>query len=545
MKVLVLQEGSRPNEIGYHFTNLEGLVAILNSNIMKATNKPVFFDKKEVKWKETSDEYADYSKSWSYTRKKTGMYFRGNNLKDSVRLTLDIDKLSERQRIFPFSWRWGKNEEEFEFEERVEGDTNNIKSYIKEIAFSPALNFDEKSYYEISKKSSKLLAEIFSIINRFEYLQKDLLHYEEVKNDYNSSLFSKLDDLVTKGDVLKEEVFSEFINLYSKYDSLSKFGKEISNYYFARRFMESKGDMEELYNDFKNFSDFKVFSFEDIFSKKSTKSKQKIFDKFVSDLNFDFDEFISKNNIKISYLGSTADTAHFSGDSKDIKVFSKKEAISFLNTTNKNFLKVQDKIESMNDFYKSSRKSFSKKGGTALWDSFVDFRDYLLKESIDNIFRKMKIKDTTNLFCFDNGKNLIVGTDLEDVTYINKHVKTNFKETEYCYSFDGILYGVRTPATRVLSLFWKKSTKHTGATLKKCMAEEGNVFNWDLERTGFFIINSGKIYEIKSKQNREDFKLVSYSFFSHGKRNIEMSELIASQIPIDKFARIAEKRIDK
>ena len=342
MKVIVLQEGSRPNEVGYHFTNLEGLASILNSNKMIATNQPVRFDKVEQMWEPTDEEYADYSKSWSYTRKKDGMYFRRNNLKDSVRITFDIDKISERQRVFPFSWRWAKNEEKFEYEERVEGDTYNIKDYIKEIVFSPALNFTEKSYYEISKKSSKKeVADMLSLIDRFEYVQGDVRRYNNSKNKYDSKLFAKMDNLITKDTVSEDEVFSEFINIYSKCNSLSDFGEEVSNYCYARE-VKNKDGADEVYAD---LSKFKQFTFEDIFSKKSTKTRKTIYDKFLDNLSFDFQKFIDEKNIKISYLGSKIDTTHFSEMSKDIQVFSKKEADSFLKAINKRFEEVQNEMK--------------------------------------------------------------------------------------------------------------------------------------------------------------------------------------------------------
>ena len=43
MKVLTLNEGSRPGEIGYHFTNIKGLQSILETNFMKATNEPLTY----------------------------------------------------------------------------------------------------------------------------------------------------------------------------------------------------------------------------------------------------------------------------------------------------------------------------------------------------------------------------------------------------------------------------------------------------------------------------------------------------------------------
>ena len=545
MRVLVLQEGSRPNEIGYHFTNLEGLAAILNLNTMKATNEPVKFDKVSQMWKPISSKYAEYDKSWSYTRKKSGMFFRGNNLKDSVRITFDIDKLSERQRIFPFSWKWGKNEAEFEFEERVEGDTNNIKDFIKEITFSPALNFNEKNYYEISKKSSKNLANILSIINRFNYIEEDTRHFNNVKGDWNPNIFFKLDNLVTKEEVSEKEVFDEFINIYSRYSSLSEFGKEMSNYFFSREFMRGKDFAEELQSDFRNLSNPDVLKFEDIFSKKSTKSKRSIFDKFLTSLSFDFDEFISKNNIKVSYMGASADSGVFyDEDSKDIKVFSKKEADTFLNSVNKRFEKVKGGIESITNSYKDSLKSFSKKGMSVLWKSFYQFGDYLFERSIDNVFQKLKIRDTDRIICFDNEKNLIVSTNPNDLSYINKFVKTKFKETEHKYC--KVFHGENTASASILYSFWgTSSSSYTGAKLKERINSFNNRFDKDRERTGFFFLVSGKIYELKVLRHRDYFKLTSHIAFSFGKRNVEMSELITSQISIDKFARIAEKKIDK
>lgn len=188
MEILVLQEGSRPQELGYHFTDIEGFLKIVNSNgcsgLMKATNSPVGIadriiyvpDKSGdyVKIKSTSryDEYRKinlgenppedlrYKKlsgnhlkalskkpSWSYTRRKQGMSYRNFYTFDegTVCIVIDIDKISERQKIVPFTWNSKSHQKSganFEFEERVIGDTKNFNKFIKKVYFKQELRLD-------------------------------------------------------------------------------------------------------------------------------------------------------------------------------------------------------------------------------------------------------------------------------------------------------------------------------------------------------------------------------------------------------------------
>lgn len=187
MKILVLQEGSRANELGYHFTDIEGFLKIINSDggngLMKATNSPLggdanriiyvpdkngdyikivstsTFDKfKKIKFGENPPEDLRYKKlsgnhlealknkkSWSYTRKKQGMTYRNFYTFDenTVCIVIDVDKISERQKIVPFTWNTKSHQKSganFEYEERVIGDTKNFNKFIKKVFFKQELN---------------------------------------------------------------------------------------------------------------------------------------------------------------------------------------------------------------------------------------------------------------------------------------------------------------------------------------------------------------------------------------------------------------------
>ena len=187
MKILVLQEGSRPDELGYHFTDIEGFLKIINSNggkgLMKATNPPLGKDANriiyvpdkngdyirtkstsrydeykliksgdktpvELRYKKLSGNHLEAlrnKKSWSYTRKKQGMTYRNFQTFDdnTVCIVIDIDKISERQKIVPFTWNTKSHQKSganFEYEERVIGDTKDFNKFIKKVFFKQELN---------------------------------------------------------------------------------------------------------------------------------------------------------------------------------------------------------------------------------------------------------------------------------------------------------------------------------------------------------------------------------------------------------------------
>ena len=189
MEILVLQEGSRPNELGYHFTDIEGFLKIINSDggngLMKATNPPVGgdanriiyvpykdgdyvktistskFDKFEkiksgenpspdLRYKKLSGNHLEAlrnKKSWSYTRRKQGMSYRNFYTFDdnTVCIVIDVDKISERQKIVPFTWNTKSHQKSganFEYEERVIGDTKNFNRFIKKVFFKQELKLD-------------------------------------------------------------------------------------------------------------------------------------------------------------------------------------------------------------------------------------------------------------------------------------------------------------------------------------------------------------------------------------------------------------------
>ena len=182
-----MQEGSRPNELGYHFTDIEGFLKIINSDggngLMKATNPPVGgdanriiyvpykdgdyvktistskFDKFEkiksgenpspdLRYKKLSGNHLEAlrnKKSWSYTRRKQGMSYRNFQTFDenTVCIVIDVDKISERQKIVPFTWNTKSHQKSganFEYEERVIGDTKNFNRFIKKVFFKQELN---------------------------------------------------------------------------------------------------------------------------------------------------------------------------------------------------------------------------------------------------------------------------------------------------------------------------------------------------------------------------------------------------------------------
>jgi len=208
MKVQVLNEGSRPNEIGYHFTDLKGLKAILDSNFMKATNEPLKYgrsitrflcifpdnskltaDEDDIEWlqqyfldpnedeldyitnnrlkekikefdikskdqiKIEEYEYTPYKeligkKSWSYTRRPEGTSYRNFSTfgDKTVRIGINIDKLTEKgYKIVPFSWMGQpKSGSHNEFEERIYGKGNKENGTDNFMDFVTEIAFSDK-----------------------------------------------------------------------------------------------------------------------------------------------------------------------------------------------------------------------------------------------------------------------------------------------------------------------------------------------------------------------------------------------------------------
>lgn len=127
------------------------------------------------------------NKSWSYTRSNIPVY--STKIKpELVRISLDIEKISQRQPVDSFAWRKvSKNSNKTEVEERVVGDTPNIGKYIKSIDF-PEEVFDEKSKY-ITYKGDSYPACLASD------LEREIKSIRETgKFPYYSSIIKKLID---------------------------------------------------------------------------------------------------------------------------------------------------------------------------------------------------------------------------------------------------------------------------------------------------------------------------------------------------------------
>ena len=124
------------------------------------------------------------SKSWSYTR-NTSPVHSVELRPELVRISLDIDKISQRQSVDSFAWRKvSKSDKKTELEERVIGDTPNIGKYIKSIDF-PEEVFDNDSKYIVYKGS-----------NYPEYslkdLEKEIVLIKKTKQFPYSSIIKRL-----------------------------------------------------------------------------------------------------------------------------------------------------------------------------------------------------------------------------------------------------------------------------------------------------------------------------------------------------------------
>ena len=94
------------------------------------------------------------NKSWSYTRSKVRINVL-NKTPDLVRITLDIDKISRNQTVDAFAWK-GNNRttNNYEYEERVMGNTEDIGRYIKAIDFPEEIEDDK--HYIFKDKDGKI-----------------------------------------------------------------------------------------------------------------------------------------------------------------------------------------------------------------------------------------------------------------------------------------------------------------------------------------------------------------------------------------------------
>ena len=219
MKVIFINE-ARNNEIGYHFTDIKSLNSILNDNsskgLMKATNPP--------------HELTNNKKSWSYTRQVKGNYFF--NLKSfPVRLVIDIEKVSYRQKIVPFvygEYFKGANlktidlfgyadDDKFEYEERVIGDTKNFNSCIKEITFKRNLKLPK----EVNLRFTDNILDDLDITCNFHLGDKEQSVIKNIFREYKNALyeiksqpkekFNGVKDYLSKMKNYKEGNFQKFL----------------------------------------------------------------------------------------------------------------------------------------------------------------------------------------------------------------------------------------------------------------------------------------------------------------------------------------------
>ena len=302
MKVLVLTEGSRPNEIGYHFTDLNGLKAILDSNTMLAVNRPVkefknmkYYRKTEKeggylvpakyvqisKWNKdryeqdengnpkiiTSNAFDKLTKnkSWSYTRSKNGMFYRSfDNNKSPIRIDIDIDKITEKQgNPIPFTWTHAyKSGENFEFEERFAGDTPNFRQYIKGISFRKGIldkamkeasiildyiNFEKNPtdytinhLYMIDSKLSNILVCYNPFCYLANHVRQTISHFLYNIKDMDYDIQAAIDNMNNN----KKKTSEILVDLYNT-DML----KELKNLKIVASFFKT-GDLEDLTKKF-------------------------------------------------------------------------------------------------------------------------------------------------------------------------------------------------------------------------------------------------------------------------------------------------------
>lgn len=288
MKILVLQEGSRPQELGYHFTDIGGFLKIVNSNggkgLMKATNSPLGakadriiyipdkngdyvkvkstltldkFEKikqgenppEELRYKKLSGNHLEAlrtKKSWSYTRRKQGMNYRNfQTFEDNtVCIVIDIDKISEKQKIVPFTWNTKSHQKSganFEFEERVIGDTKDFNKFIKKVYFKQELNlagYDEDEEDEDKQVADYSIAYLDSIddfvkAKNEEYFCQKILSYNfqyyQNRDFYSIFSYSRDGSSALKEFDLKSNLYKDGLTDKSLIDKVQYKIKEVKS----------------------------------------------------------------------------------------------------------------------------------------------------------------------------------------------------------------------------------------------------------------------------------------------------------------------------
>lgn len=497
MQVLVLNE-TRVGEVGYHFTTLDSLGKILKSNTMKATNPPIadVFDefvgrvwerkssprepyrpftipgsdelkKYEQDYKKFLKNSKKFSKSytWSYTRSKNGYNYR--HVSDMfVRIAFDIEGISRKQSVFPYSVHSRRKDDQyFEYEERIVGDTPNIINYIKEISFNPLLNPEEKYAYQIKYKiDGETLNNNTSFLSDMNMLERFIKFYNS-NSKKNLSLYSKLDNLLSSDNISPDKLMSELLKIKSNFKSFESFSEDLYNHILVS---DSNGlfigtfDYQQIYENLLKVvnemgSKAGNFAIKDLFKKSKIDDKvQSKYFKEISDFLGvdDFREFLTSKGIKISYI----DTARVSNgsknelsyeldstvalDSNDSKksarkqktIFSEKIANSFLSEFNKVTSKAKLLLSEYEKISSQMTINYSKKSMDLLKKILTD----MVNSDMHNNFTKNVLNVLKNgknhLTLLDDGEKFIIclGDVESSLNYLNKFSsKKTFNVTDF------------------------------------------------------------------------------------------------------------------
>ena len=133
---------------------------------------------------------------------------------DSIRLVFDLNKINQRQKIIPFShYSIKKNSNNYEYEERIIGDTDNILDYLVEVDFNPNLD--------------KYLNNTLKIVKCKKSIRKDLdnlAYIDEMGDSFSKRLINRLES--TKQGI--EQAETKILPLFKSNDKseLIKFFKD-------------------------------------------------------------------------------------------------------------------------------------------------------------------------------------------------------------------------------------------------------------------------------------------------------------------------------
>lgn len=434
MRVRVLQEGSKQGQYGYHFTNIKGFIGMLNDNKMQATNTP--------------EKVTNMKPSWSITRKKDGMAYRGMSEMDSVRLVFDLDKINQRQRIVPFShYSIKKGSNNYEYEERIIGDTNNILDYLIEVDFHPYLNKDNK-IIGVTKTAQKDLESLFflrdpnesfnnQIITRLENNKNILLKAEK---DILPILINNDEDKLVKyfNELMKEDLDGAHLKINDMINNEGYYSIKDTIRRFKMYYEDIMGDHYKHLNNILNLSDNRVFSnkkddIEHISTERNNIEKeiQKFKEKGVFDLN-SLMKYLNDKGIKTDYKeNSTVYLTSVKGKEKEtVKNFKKQasEILSILNSCKpvyeryKNFKMPNFDAESITELYRKASIEF-------------------IQNEIKQFFAPIKSKTLSVLYSKGtNGKFIVFSsnTDMDKATLLCKSKLKN-KTWKVAENFNSII----------------------------------------------------------------------------------------------------------